>query len=328
METVLVTGGAGFIGSHLVERLLTDGRRVICVDNFDPFYPPSVKWRNLEGVLDSPSFTLVHSDIRDQNRIEGLFRTSEIDSVIHLAGRVGVRPSLRQPAAYQDVNITGTAALLEAVRTHDVRNFVFASSSSVYGGRTQVPFRENDAVDQPVSPYAMTKRASELLCYTYHHLYRFPVTCLRFFTAYGPRQRPDLAIHTFARHLTAGEAVPMYGDGSAARDYTFVDDIVDGIVAALDRPRPYEIINLGNSQPVSLRELIDTLVDVFGVPARILQLPEQPGDVPVTYADITKAQSLLDYRPRVGLREGLQRFCEWLAEQDSEAVRDPALRAA
>jgi UDP-glucuronate 4-epimerase len=312
METVLVTGGAGFLGSHLVERLLLQGRRVFCLDNFDPFYAPAVKWHNLESAFHSPRFSLVDCDIRDQRPLERLFQSASIDAVVHLAARPGVRPSLQQPALYHEVNVGGTVALLEAIRRHGVRHLVYASSSSVYGGTTRVPFREKDPVDRPVSPYAATKRAGELLCYTYHHLYGVPVTCLRLFTAYGPRQRPDLAIHTFARHLLAGEAIPMFGDGSAARDYTFVGDLVDGILAALDRPHPFEIINLGSGHPVPLRELIETLGEVLEIPPRILRLPEQPGDLALTYADTTKARRLLGYEPRVALHEGLGRFRSWL----------------
>jgi UDP-glucuronate 4-epimerase len=319
MERVLVTGGAGFIGSHLVERLLSEGRRVYCLDNFDPFYSPAVKWNNIEGATSSPLCTLVDADIRDRGRVERLFETEQIDAVIHLAARAGVRPSLEQPALYHDINLGGTVALLETIRRHSIRNFLFASSSSVYGDAGRVPFREDDPVDQPVSPYAATKRAGELLCYTYHHLYGLPVTCLRFFTAYGPRQRPDLAIHTFARHLLAGEPIPMFGDGSTARDYTFVEDIVDGIVAALDRPQPYEIINLGSSRPVSLREMIETMEEVFGRRAHLNRLPRQPGDVTVTCADTSKAWRLLGYEPRLPFREGMERFRDWLLRTQAVA---------
>jgi UDP-glucuronate 4-epimerase len=311
MQTVLVTGGAGFIGSHLVERLLSQGRRVVCLDNFDPFYPPAQKWRNLDAARRQPLFSLVEGDLRDERVLDRIFQTTPIDAVVHLAALAGVRPSLRQPGLYNEVNVGGTLSLLEVVCRHRVQNFVFASSSSVYGIRTQAPFREEEAAEQPVSPYAATKRAGELICYTYHHLYALPITCLRLFTVYGPRQRPDLAIHTFARHLLAGEAIPIFGDGTTSRDYTFVADIVSGVVAALDRPHPYEIINLGNSRPVLLRDLVATLADLFGVTPRLLRLPEQPGDVALTCADVAKAQRLLDYQPRVDLREGLSHFRDW-----------------
>jgi UDP-glucuronate 4-epimerase len=329
MQTVLVTGGAGFIGSHLVERLLAQGRRVYCMDNFDPLYAPKVKWSNLKAVLDAPSFCLIDGDIRDQRRLEHLFQTAPIEAVVHLAARPGVRPSLQQPGPYLDVNIAGTVALLEATRHRGLKNFVFASASSVYGASNSVPFREEDAVDRPLSPYAVTKRSGELICHTYHHLYGVPTTCLRIFTTYGPRQRPDLAIHTFARRLRAGEPIPMFGDGTTARDYTHVDDIVDGIIAALDRPHPYEIINLGSGRAVPLRELIELLGTVLGVRPRIMRLPEEPGDVAVTCADLTKAARLLDYQPRVELREGLSRFCEWLdAEMNGDRLLVSAAGAA
>ena len=311
MSNILVTGGAGFIGSHVCAALLRAGRSVIALDNFDDFYDPEIKQRNITELLGSGGFSLVNGDIRDEVAVNDLL-SHGVDAVIHLAARAGVRPSIEHPLLYEDVNVHGTAVLLEACRTHQVRNFVFASSSSVYGNNRKIPFAESDRVDEPISPYAATKRAGELLAYTYHHLYGMNVTCLRLFTVYGPRQRPDLAIHKFARLIEAGKPVPVYGDGSMMRDFTYIDDIVGGVLRALDRCQGYHIYNLGESRPVSVNELIAALETALGRKATIERLPPQPGDVERTCADVSLAQAELGYEPKTELPEGLGRFVEWL----------------
>ena len=311
MKKILVTGGAGFIGSHVLERLLAEGRRVVCLDNFDSYYDPAVKRANLSPVLGHPAFRLVEGDIRDEKTVAGLFRDERFDAVFHGAARAGVRPSIQLPALYHDVNVNGTVVLLEAARSSGVRNFVLASSSSVYGVNNKIPFSESDPADFPISPYASTKRAGELLAYTYHHLYRLPITCLRFFTVYGPRQRPEMAIHAFTRRIQEGSPLPLFGDGSSRRDYTYIADAVDGVVRAIDRPHPYEIINIGESRTTELRELLQLLEGLLGKKPRIEPLADQPGDVPLTCADVGKARRLLGYEPRTTLEEGLKKFVEW-----------------
>ena len=311
MPTVLVTGNAGFIGSHLVERLLDQGHEVVGFDNLDPFYDPAIKRRNLATALAHPRFVFVEGDLRRRDQVDALFAGRRFDRVFHGAARAGVRPSLKDPLLYEEVNVRGTLHLLEAAVRHGVSNFVFASSSSVYGEQKKVPFAETDPVDGPISPYAATKKAGELMCYTYHHLYRLPVTCLRFFTVYGPRQRPEMAIHAFTRAIARGEPLSLYGDGSARRDFTYIDDIVAGVLAALDRPHPYEIINLGESQTIELRDLIRRLERVIGRRAVITALPAEPGDVPITYADVSKARALLGYVPSTPIDAGLERFVAW-----------------
>ena len=309
---VLVTGGAGFIGSTLVDRLLRDGAEVIVVDSFDDFYPRSCKEANLAWAARHPQFRLVELDIRDADGIRTLVRDVRPEGIIHLAARAGVRPSIEAPALYTAVNVQGTVHLLEAACCVEPRpRFVYASSSSVYGDRPDAPFRETDSVDLPVSPYAATKKACELLAHTFHHLHGLPVTGLRFFTAYGPRNRPDLAIAKFAGLIERDEPVPMFGDGSTRRDYTYVDDIVDGVVRALERCRTHHLYNLGNSDPVTLRSLIDLIGEALGKTPRVRQLPDQPGDVRQTYADITRARSALGYVPKTPFREGLKRFVAW-----------------
>ena len=311
METILVTGGAGFIGSHLVERLLARGNRVICVDNFAPFYPPEVKRRNIERLLTNERFELVECDIRSEDDLGKIFYTHEIDSVIHLAARVGVRPSISDPLLYQDVNIRGTLNLLELSREKGIKNFVFGASSSVYGASEQIPFREDDSLTRAISPYAASKQAGELFCHTYHHLYHIPVTCLRFFTVYGPRQRPDMAIHKFTRLIDKGEEIPIYGNGSSKRDYTYISDIVDGVISALDNELGFEIINLGDSDTTDLRRLVYLIEENLGKKAKVRELPVQPGDVPTTCADISKARRLLGYGPKVKIEEGIETFIRW-----------------
>ena len=311
MPTVLVTGNAGFIGSHLVERLLDQGYSVVGFDNLDPFYDPAIKRRNLATALAHPRFTFVEGDLRRRDQVDALFAGRRIDRVFHGAARAGVRPSLKDPLLYEEVNVRGTLHLLEAAVRHGVTNFVFASSSSVYGEQKKVPFSETDPVDAPISPYAATKKAGELMCYTYHHLYRLPVTCLRFFTVYGPRQRPEMAIHAFTRAIARGEPLSLFGDGSARRDFTYIDDIIAGVLAALDRPHPYEIINLGESQTIELRDLIRRLERIIGRSAVIKALPAEPGDVPLTYADVSKARAMLGYVPSTPVDAGLERFVAW-----------------
>ncbi len=309
--SVLVTGGAGFIGSHVVESLLARGDRVVCLDSFDPFYEPAIKRANLRAAAAHPNFVLIEGDIRDLGRVEEVCKTQQVDRIFHAAARAGVRPSLRDPLLYEDVNVRGTVVVLEAARRGAVTNFVFASSSSVYGGVEQVPFSESMPLSRPISPYAATKLAGELLCYTYHHLYGLPVTCLRFFTVYGPRQRPEMAIHRFVRLTERGEPVPIYGDGTIRRDFTYIDDIVQGVLAALDRAVPFEVFNLGESATIELKELIGLIEDCLGKKARLQWLPPEPGDMPITYADIGKAVRLLGYSPRTPVKEGLPRFVEW-----------------
>jgi len=317
---ILVTGGAGFIGSHLTRRLLDRGDRVTILDDFNDFYDPARKRANVARVTDSDGFSLVEGDIRDANLVEKLFRDHQFDAVVHLAARAGVRPSLKEPILYEDTNCIGTLRLLEAARHHGPDTFIFGSSSSVYGINQKVPFSEDDEVNQPISPYATTKRSGELLCYNYHHLYDLNIACLRFFTVYGPAQRPEMAIHKFTDLLARGKEIPMYGDGSSRRDYTFVDDIIDGVVASIDLAAPFEILNLGGAETTALADLVRMIADELGVEYRIQYLPDQPGDVPITYADVRKAGRVLGYSPRVSIREGLRRFVEWYRENDPSTL--------
>jgi len=314
---VLITGGAGFIGSHLTRRLLERGDRVTAYDDFNDFYAPARKRQNVAPFLKEASYRLVGGDIRDAARVDELFANGRFDAVVHLAARAGVRPSLAEPVLYEDVNCIGTLRILEAARKHGPKRFVFGSSSSVYGINEKVPFAEDDPVEQPISPYATTKRAGELLCYNYHHLHGFQVACLRFFTVYGPAQRPEMAIHKFTDLLWRGKAVTMYGDGQSRRDYTYIDDIVDGLVAALDLAPGFEIVNLGGAETTSLADLVQVLASELAVAPRIEYLAAQPGDVPITYADVTKAARLLGYSPKVPIREGLRRFVAWYVERQS-----------
>ncbi len=307
----LVTGGAGFIGSHVVEALVARQERVLCLDNFDQFYDPDIKRANLRAVMGQPNFTLVEADIRDGERLEALCESHQVDRIFHAAARAGVRPSLLDPLLYEDVNVRGTIILLEVARRRPLKTFVFASSSSVYGGLQTVPFSEAASLSRPISPYAATKLAGELLCYTYHHLYGLPITCLRLFTVYGPRQRPEMAIHQFVRLIEEGQPVPLFGDGTVRRDFTYIDDIVQGVMAALDRPFPFEVFNLGESDTIELTDLIGVIEQCVGKKARIQALPAQPGDMPVTYADITKAKRSLNYRPTTPVKEGVCRFVDW-----------------
>jgi UDP-glucuronate 4-epimerase len=308
MAHILLTGGAGFIGSHVCERLLARGDRVTVLDNFNDFYDPALKRANAAELRGA---RIVEGDIRDQALVARLFAEGAFDAVVHLAAMAGVRPSLLDPLHYEDVNVRGTLVLLEAARKSGRPRFVFASSSSVYGDNERVPFRESDDIHKPVSPYAATKRAGELVCFTYHHLYGLPISALRFFTVYGPRQRPEMAIHKFVRAAFSGERVPFYGDGSTRRDYTYIDDIVDGVVRALDRCAGYEIYNLGESATTSLAELVADVGRASGRELQLERLPMQPGDVLITYADVSKARERLGYEPRTPLAQGLRSFVAW-----------------
>jgi len=310
----LVTGAAGFIGSHLSERLLSGGWRVVGLDSFDTFYDPAVKRRNLIRSIANPNFSLIEGDIRDVAAVNRAF-AGGIDVVVHLAARAGVRPSIEDPLLYQDVNVNGTCVMLEAARRHNVPRFIFASSSSVYGNNENVPFSEKDNVDNPISPYAASKKAGELLCHTFHHLYGVNITCLRFFTVYGARQRPDLAIHKFTRLIDSGKPIQMFGDGSMMRDHTYIDDILSGVLAAIERCNGFRIFNLGESEPVSLRDLIAAIENAVGKKALIEHLPTQPGDVERTFADISRARAELGYQPKTSLPAGLARFVEWYRTQ-------------
>jgi UDP-glucuronate 4-epimerase len=312
---ILVTGGAGFIGSHLTWRLLARGDRVTVLDDFNDFYDPARKRENVAPLLSRPDYRLVEGDIRDELLVDRLYAEGQFDAVVHLAARAGVRPSLNEPILYEDVNCIGTLRLLEAARRHGPKLFIFGSSSSVYGINEKVPFSEADEVNQPISPYATTKRTGELLCYNYHHLYGFRVACLRFFTVFGPGQRPEMAIHKFTDLLWRGLAVPFFGDGGSRRDYTYVDDIVDGLTAALDLAPGFEILNLGGAETTSLRDLVHWIAEELAVEPRIDYLPAQPGDVPITYADVSKAARILGYSPKVPIREGLRRFVSWYRER-------------
>lgn len=317
---VLVTGGAGFIGSHVCERLVERGNSVLIVDSFDSFYSPSIKRRNIEALLAGPRATLVETDIADSRAFNEALRTIEFDAVVHLAARAGVRPSLARPLDYARTNVEGTLALLELAREREVRPFVFGSSSSVYGDNTPVPFEESRPAADPISPYAATKRAGELMCRSYAHLFGLSVICLRLFTVYGPRQRPDLAIHKFTKLMSEGSSIPFFGDGDTERDYTYVSDIVQGVDRALAwavaaPPGEFEIVNLGESRTTSLSDLVTMIANALGVHPELDRQPSQPGDVQRTFASIEKARSLLGYAPRTGMEEGIERFVEWYRAQ-------------
>jgi len=310
----LVTGAAGFIGSHLCERLLSDGWTVIGVDNFDDFYDPQIKRQNISKCLENEEFQLIEADIRDVTAMDGAIRDS-VDIIIHLAAKAGVRPSIAQPLLYADVNVNGTIVLLEAAKKHKVEQFIFGSSSSVYGNNEKIPFSECDNIDFPISPYAATKKAGELICHTYHHLYGTSITCLRFFTVYGPRQRPDLAIHKFARLIEQEKSIPIYGDGSMMRDFTYIDDIIDGTVAAMEKCAGFNIYNLGESRPISVNYLVAEIEKALGKKAIKEFKPPQPGDVDRTYADVTKATKELGYNPSTDIQTGLAKFVTWLRQK-------------
>lgn len=318
-KNILITGGAGFIGSNLVGHLLADGgAKLRVIDNFNSFYDPECKRRNIQAFIGNEDFTLHEVDICDPVSLRRVFEAGSIDTVVHLAARAGVRPSLREPRLYAETNITGTLNLLELAKEFRVEQFVFGSSSSVYGARCKVPFTESDKTAEPISPYAATKIAGEMLCHTYSHLYDIRTICLRFFTVYGARQRPDLAIHKFARLISENKPIPVFGDGKTRRDYTYVDDIVEGITAAIRyNESKHEVINLGESETVELHELISLLEQNLGKNAIIDRKPLQPGDVPQTFADISKARELLGYKPKMKIDRGIKKFVEWFENEAS-----------
>ena len=313
-KNILVTGGAGFIGSHLVDRLLAEGGwRVTVVDDFNDFYSPEIKHSNIAEHVKSSNYRVVDADIRDTSTMIALFAEYKFDVIAHLAARAGVRPSLAEPKLYAETNINGTLNLLELAKEHNIKQFVFGSSSSVYGINAKVPFAENDPIFNPISPYAATKAAGELLCHTYSHLYDIRCVCLRFFTVYGSRQRPDLAIHKFSKLISEGRPIQVFGDGTSRRDYTYIDDIIQGVRAAIDYDRSmYEIFNLGESQTTELNELISLLERSLDLQAVIDRQPVQPGDVPTTFADISKSRELLGYNPTTKIAHGIPKFVEWL----------------
>jgi len=300
-----------------VDRLLAKGCRVTVLDDFNDYYDPRIKRGNVAPHLKNPRYALVEGDIRDRQLLAQIFTEGKdkFDLVVHLAARAGVRPSLMQPSLYCDVNVVGTSLILDAAVKSGIKKFVFASSSSVYGDNEKVPFSETDSVDNPVSPYAATKRAAELVCYTYHHLFQMDIACLRFFTVYGPRQRPEMAIHKFTRLISEGKPLPMFGDGGTERDYTYIDDIIDGVISIIERHRGYEIYNLGDSNPIPLARLVKLIEETLGKKALIRREPPQPGDVRRTFADIGKARRMLGYEPRVPIEEGIRRFVRWYGEQ-------------
>lgn len=318
MKTYFITGGAGFIGSTLSEKLLMGDNQVIIIDNFCEFYNPKIKENNIKDCVENENFKLYKGDIRDRNLIKQIFDENEIDVVVNLAAMAGVRPSIENPILYQDVNCMGLQNILEEMKKHNVKNGVFASSSSVYGNCKEVPFRENMVVDFAISPYAATKKANEVMAHVYHKLYDMNTIMLRFFTVYGPKQRPDLAINKFTRLMLEGKEIPMFGDGNTSRDYTFVDDIVNGIEKScnyvFNNKNVYEILNLGNSSPISLKEMIKVIGNSLGVEPKIKQLPMQPGDVDRTYADITKAKNMIGYEPKVSFKDGIEKFVNWYKE--------------
>lgn len=308
---ILVTGGAGFIGSNLCEKLAGAGEKIICIDNFNDYYNPKIKEENLRSLEGSANFILYRMDILDREKLKEVFTKHRFDMVIHLAARAGVRPSISNASLYEAVNVQGTINILECCRKYGIGKLIFASSSSVYGGNKKIPFSEDDIVDRPISPYAATKKAGELICYTYSHLFNISVYCYRFFTVYGPRQRPEMAIHKFTRLITEEKPIEIFGDGSSSRDYTYVEDIVDIIASNLENVKGYEIINLGNSNPVKVTELIKFIEKAANKKAQVKYAGVQAGDVPVTYADILKAKKMLKYNPKTRIEEGINKFTAW-----------------
>jgi len=316
---ILVTGGAGFIGSHLIKKLLSENIQVVCVDNFNDYYNPDRKEKNVSAFINNPNFRLYKEDVRNFEALDEIFKKERnIRKIVHLAAMAGVRNSIKYPALYNDVNINGTINLLELNKKYEIDNFIFASSSSVYGGNKKIPFSENDPVNNPISPYAATKKAGELICHTYHHLYNLKITCLRFFTVYGPSGRPDMAPYKFTRAILAKDEILMFGDGSSQRSYTYVDDIIAGICSALDKKLRYEIINLGGSEIISLKEFIALIEKISGKKAKIKQVSEQTGDMSITSADISKAKKLLNYNPKTDLEKGMNAFIDWFKKNHYE----------
>jgi len=310
-EKILVTGGAGFIGSHLCDRLLKEGTSIICVDNLTPYYPPKVKLDNIKQNLENPNFHFFAIDIENRLQLEQIFKNNKINVVVHLAARAGVRPSIENPLGYKDTNISGTLNLLELSKKYGIKNFIFGSSSSVYGNSKKIPFSETDNVDYPISPYAASKKSCELYCYTYSHLCDMNVTCLRFFTVYGPRGRPDMAPYLFTKWVSEGTTLTKFGNGESKRDYTYISDIIEGIMKCLKKHFKFEIFNLGNSRTVELSYFISLIERLVGKKAKIKQLKRPPGDVDITFADISKAKRLLNWEPKVPIEEGMRKFIEW-----------------
>jgi len=308
---IIVTGAAGFIGSHVCEHFIKHGHCVIGVDNFDEFYPVEFKLWNLIELRKSNRFFFFKTDIRDKDEIDKILNEHKVEAVIHLAAKAGVRPSIESIEAYYDVNVNGTISLLESMRKNNIKKMLFASSSSIYGNNSKVPFAETDPVDTPISPYASTKKSGELLCHVYHHLYNFNITCLRFFTVYGPRQRPDLAIHKFTRLINEGKPIPFYGDGTTARDYTYVEDIIEGIHCALRHMKGFQVFNLGESNTITLDKLVKTIENNLNKTAILNRQPMQPGDVTKTFADISKAKSQIGYNPKMDFDAGIKEFISW-----------------
>lgn len=308
---ILVTGGGGFIGSNLIDKLLFLGHKVICYDNFDSFYDKKDKIENLVNACKHQFFFLIEGDINNQADLEECFSLQPIDMVIHLAAKAGIRASIENSSSYYATNVTGTFNVLEAMKKNSVYKLIFASSSSVYGNNRKVPFSESDPVDSPISPYAASKKTGELLCHTYHHLYGFDVFCLRFFTVFGPRQRPDLAIHKFTNLVMQDKAIPIYGDGSTVRDYTYIDDVLDGVIGAMNHLKGYEIINLGESRTISLKRMIEVLEEAMNKKIKVDRFPMQPGDVDITFANIAKSKKLIGYYPKWNFEDGIKEFLKW-----------------
>lgn len=311
MKTVLITGGAGFIGSHVCDSLLARGEKVICVDNFNDYYDPKVKEKNIEKAFKSDNFVLCRVDITNKKELKKVFEENKVDGIIHLAARAGVRASFEDPIIYKEVNVDGTRNLLEFAKEFEIKNFIFGSSSSVYGTNKKIPFSEDDPIENTISPYAQTKKAAERLCKEFHDKYGLSITCLRLFTVYGPRGRPDMAPYKFTRLILEGKPIEMYGDGTSERDYTYVKDVVDGILSALDKDFGFEIINLGDSEPVELKAFISIIERVTGKKAIVNKMPMQKGDVLMTYADISKAKRLLNYNPKIKIEDGIKLFVGW-----------------
>ena len=320
MKTYFITGGAGFIGSTLTKKLLDNGNKVVVIDNFNSYYDPKLKEKNVQEFYQNSNYKLYKGDIRNREEVKKIFDENNIDVIVHLAAMAGVRPSIEDPVLYQEVNGLGTQIILEEAHLHDVMNLVMASSSSVYGNCKEVPFKENIIVDYAISPYAATKKANEVMAHVYHKLYHMNILMLRFFTVYGPKQRPDLAINKFTRLMLNNEEIPMFGDGSTSRDYTYIDDIVDGIIKscayATTHNNVYEILNIGSNNPISLKEMIEIIGEELGVKPKIKELPMQPGDVDQTYADISKAKELIGYEPSTSFKEGIKKFIKWYKESE------------